>query len=226
MRRASGMACLPWRGRACTGRGWVGGRACSVRRTGRPRGRCPEPPQRVPSLCTNSRSPGATRSLTGRDSRNGLRRHGRGHVVRPGHARALHPVTPAAVRRLGRRARDVRPRVGCPGVGDDDRVGPRHLPGLLPLRRGARRPVAGVGHRVPARLAARRSPDALVAAGRQRLRGRGAAERPDGGGARHRDPRGQGRVRRAATHPGGGRQRRCRDRDHRRRGRLRGPLRT
>ena len=44
----------------------------------------------------------------------------------------------------------------------------------------------------------------------QRVRGRGAAELPDGDGPRHRDPGGEGRVRRPAPHPRRGGQRRRR----------------
>ena len=87
------------------------------------------------------------RGAHGRRSR--LHRHRDRHRVRPGDGCALVPVAGAAPGRVDGRAGAVRPRLGRARDRRLDRLGPRHVPRVLPARRGAQRAVARARHRLP-----------------------------------------------------------------------------
>ena len=111
-------------------------------------------------------------------------------------------------------ARDVRRCLGGARRRRLDGMGQRHVPRLLPARRGAQRPVARLRHAVPAvderRGAATRPHDARVLL---RARGRCAAQRTHGAGVGHDHPGRQRRVRRVPACARRDRERRRRDRD-------------
>ena len=114
-----------------------------------------------------------------------LRRDGGVVAVRPGDARPLTRDHRPQDRRLDDRARHVRPRLGRPGHRHLDRVGQRHVPRLLPVRRGAQRAVARARDRLPARRARDRPARPPVCCScSSRVRGRRRAQRADGPGLR------------------------------------------
>ena len=181
------------------------------RRPARGRGRGPRPAS-VPTLCMfsqsvrvirstawSSASPSSPPSVSSLFAQAMLVRYTAGH--QPQHrawtiALALFALASAAL-----------------ATGIVDRLGQRHLPGLLPPRRGGQRAVAGPRHRVPPGAGSGRpggccggsccspaSPPACsLSAPMETVHGTAI-------------PVGQGRVRRAAAHPGRRRQRRRRDR--------------
>ena len=105
-------------------------------------------------------------------------------VVRPGDPRALHGEPTPLPARLDHRAGDVRPGLGGARHGHLDRLGPGHLPLLLPVRRRPQRPVARARHRLPAPGRDRRPAGPVGPGLLQRARGRRAVQRADEAGER------------------------------------------
>ena len=135
---------------------------------------------------------------------------------------------PAPRAGLDDRPRPVRARLGCARDRRLDRLGRRHLPGLLPPRRGAERAVAGARHRLPPGRSPRRSPGAqlVLSCSRGFAVGVLLSAPIHGHIAVDGHPGGQGPLRRAAARARRGRQRRRRDGRARRRGVVGGALRA
>ena len=107
-----------------------------------PAGVPPDVPS-YPGSCTSSQARAGAYRSTAHGRRPRVHRHRGGHAVRPGHAGAGHPLPPAPGPGLDDRPGAVRPRLGGARRRRLDRLGQRHVPALLPLRRRALRALAG-----------------------------------------------------------------------------------